>query len=172
MANEDKPKGFEPLYNLVGGDMRNNSYTLTTGQTVFKGDLIKMVAAGTVEEADANDGIVVVGVAAEYVDDSASAGGKEVLVWDNPYMVFRVQMDDVGTASTAADVGQTANHIAGAGSSVNNLSGHELDMSDIDTGAQLKIVALIKREGNVWGANADVAVLINEHRYNAAVAKV
>lgn len=172
MANRDHPKGFWPTRHLTGGEIRSTEYILTTGQTIFKGDLLKAVTAGTVEESDANDGIIVVGVAAMYADDSASAGGVKVRVYDDPDIVFGVQMDDVGTDSDAASVFATANHLAGTGNSTTKLSGHELDMSDIGSGAQLKIVGLIEEENNAWGDHADVEVLINEHLYKAAVAGV
>ena len=168
MANTDTPIGFWPLYNFVGGEIRTTEYTLTTGATVYRGDLLKIVAAGTVEAAAADIGITAIGVAAEYVTDSGSAGGKKILVYDNPYLVFGVQMDDAGTASTAADVGQTANHLAGSGSTTTKMSGHELDMSNIGTGAQLKIVGLINEQNNTWGANCNIAVMFNEHFYKAA----
>lgn len=172
MANADTRKGFWPYRHLNGGEIRSSTKIVTTGQTIYRGDLVKIVAAGTVEEADANDGLVVIGVAAEYASDSDSAGGVEILVYDDPNIIFGVQMDDIGTVTTAADVGQTANHLVTAGNSTTLMSGHELDMSDIGTGAQLKIVELIPEVNNAWGINCDVAVLINEHFYKAAVAGV
>lgn len=172
MANADSPRGFWPTRHMCGGQIRTKEYTLTTGATAYQGDLMKIVAAGTVEAATVDIGLACIGVAAEYVTDSGSAGNKKILVYDDPYIAFGIQMDDAGTASTAADVGQTANHLAGAGSATTKISGHELDMSDIGTGAQLKIVGLIDEPNNAWGANCDVEVLINEHFYKAAVAGV
>jgi len=172
MANKDNPKGFWPYAHLCGGEIRTMEFTVTTGATIYKGDVLKIVAGGTVEPAAADIGITGIGVAATYVDDSASAGGKEVMVYADPNIIFGVQMDDVGTASTAADVGATANHLVTAGSTTTKMSGHELDMSDIGTGAQLKIIGLIPEPDNAWGANCDVAVIFNEHFYKAAVAGV
>ena len=169
MANRDNPKGLWPLYSLTGGEMRTRKYTLTTGQTVYKGDLLKVIAGGTVEEADANDGIIVIGVAAEYVDGTVA--GTEVLVYDDPYIVFGVQCD-TGTVPLVSQIHATANHVAGAGSSVTKLSGHELDTSDLGTGGQLKVVGLVEEPDNAWLEHAFVAVLIAEHFYNAAVAGV
>lgn len=171
MANVDSPKGFWPLRHLCGGEIRTNQYTLTTGSTAYKGDLLKVVAAGTVEPSAADDGTIVVGVAAEYVDDSASVGGQNIAVWDDPYIVFGVQSDS-GTATTSADMFATANHVAGSGSTTTHLSGHELDASDITTGSQLKIIGLISTPDNAWGEHSKLEVLINEHLYKAAVAGV
>lgn len=175
MANIDAPIGFFPVRHLTGGEIRANKYVLTTGSTAYRGDLLKVVAAGTVEPSAANDGVIVIGVAAEYIDDSASAGGKEILVYDDPYLVYCVQMDDAGAiTSSAADIFATANHLAGSGSSTTKLSGHELDESDIGTGGQLRILGLcnVRDSNNAWGDNADVEVQIAEHIFNAAVAGV
>lgn len=171
MANSDRLRGFRPLRHLTGGEIRLNKYTVTTGQIVYKGDLLKIVAAGTVQAAAANDGIIVVGVAAQYVNDSGSAGGKTVMVWDDPQIVFGVQ-SDTGTATTAADVGATANHVATTGNTTTLISKHELDSSDIGTGGQLKILGLENQIDNAWGEHSDLEVVIAEHFYKAAVAGV
>ena len=171
MANIDASKGFYPIRHLTGGEIRPNEYILTTGQTIYKGDVMKAVAGGTAEESDANDGVIVLGICAGYVDDSASVGGKKVLIWDDPNIVFGVQTDS-GTASAATDVFTTANHVAGSGDSDTKLSGHELDSSQMAAqgGAQLKVLGLIARPDNEWGEHSDVEVIFNEHLYKAAVA--
>jgi hypothetical protein len=172
MANTDNPRGFWPVRHLCGGEIRTNSYTLTTGATVYKGDVVKAVAAGTIEAAAADIGEAAIGIAAEYKADAASAGGISVQVYDDPWIVFGVQMDDAGTVSTSADVFNTANHLAGSGSSTTKLSGHELDMSDINTGAQFKLLGLVSDPNNSWGANCDVEVIFNEHLFKYPVSKV
>jgi len=172
MANTDAAVGFVPVRNAAGGEIRTNKYTLTTGQTVYRGDLVKIVSAGTVQAADTGgEGASVIGVAAEHVDDSGSAGGKEVLVYDDPNTLFMVQAD-TGTSVAATDVGATADHVAGSGNSTTGISGHELDSSNIGTGAQLKIVGLHEMAGNSWGEHAKLVVRINEHFYSASVGGV
>ncbi|MCR4288281.1 MAG: hypothetical protein NUW09_09755 [Deltaproteobacteria bacterium] len=171
MANVDNPRGFWPVRHLCGGEIRTNEYIVTTGSTVYQGDLLKVVDAGTVEASAANDGVIVVGVAAEYASDSGSAGGVKVLVYDDPYIVFGVQAD-TGTAVAATEVFETANHVAGSGSATTLLSGHELDASDIASGAQLKIIGKINEPNNAWAEHVNLEVLINEHLYKAAVAGV
>jgi len=171
MANVDNVIGFQAYRHLAGGEIRTKEFTLTTGETVYKGDLLKVVAGGTVQAAAADDGIIVIGVASHYADDSASAGGVKVAVWCDPYITFRCQAD-TGTAPTAADVFNTANHVAGSGSSTTKISGHELDASDIGTGGQLKILGKIDKPGNDWGEHVELEVVIAEHFFNAAVAGV
>src|SRR3990172_434158 len=138
MANKDQLRGMIPLRHLTGGEIRTSEYLVTTGAIVYKGDILKVVAAGTVEAAAADDGIICVGVAAEYVSDSTSVGGKTVLVYDDPYIVFLIQAD-TGTAIAATAVFATANHVATTGDTTTFISKHEFDSSDLGTGAQLKI---------------------------------
>lgn len=171
MANTDTPRGFWPLRHLSGGEIRLTKYTLTTGSTAYRGDLLKIVAAGTVEPGAADIGTAAIGVAAHYADDSDSDGGVAILVYDDPNIVFGVQSDS-GTATTAADIGATANHAAGSGNATTGISGHELDSSDIGSGAQLKILGLIPTPDNAWGEHSNLAVIFNEHHYKAAVAGV
>lgn len=171
MANEDNARGFWPTRHLAGGEIRTEELVLTTGATAYQGDLLKVVAAGTVEPSGADDGIIVIGVAAEYVSDSGSAGGKKIKVYADPYIAFGVQADS-GTSPTSADVFATANHVAGSGSATTKMSGHELDASDIGTGGQLEIIGIIDRPDNSWGEHVDLEVRIAEHKRNAAVAGV
>lgn len=170
MANVDNPKGFWPVGHLTGGEIRTNSYLITASQTIYKGDLLKVVAGGTVQASAADDGVIVVGVAAEYKVGNSS-GTTSIQVYDDPYIIFGVQAD-TGTAPAAEDVFETANHVAGSGSTTTKLSGHELDASDIGTGAQLKIIGIIDEPNNSWAEHVDLKVIINEHLYKAAVAGV
>jgi hypothetical protein len=137
---------------------------------VYQGDLLKKVAAGSVEVSAANDGTIIEGVAAEYKVAGAS-GTTWVDVYVDPYISYGVQADS-GTALTVAAVGATANHVAGAGSATTKLSGHELDSDDVGSGAQLKILGKIERPDNTWAEHVDLEVQINEHNFKAAVAGV
>lgn len=170
MANVDNPKGLFPVGHLTGGEIRTNSYPMTASTTIYRGDILKVVAAGTVQPSAADDGLIVVGVAAEY-KVSAATGTSNIQVYDDPYIIFGVQAD-TGTAVAATAVFATANHVAGAGSATTKLSGHELDSSDIGTGAQLKIIGKIEEPNNDWAEHVDLKVIFNEHLYKAAVAGV
>ena len=171
MANADQPKGMWPVRHLLGGEIRTSKYTLTTGATVYIGDLLKAVADGTVEVAAADDGVIVVGVSAEYI--VTGAAGAKVKVWDDPYIVFGIQAD-TGTAVNAADIFRSSDHVAGSGSSVTGLSGHELDSSEAaaGTGVQLAIIGKLKRPDNAWGEHVDLEVIFNEHLYRKVQAVV
>jgi hypothetical protein len=169
MANEDKANGFIPVSNApINKYSPQKGYLMTASQTVYPGDVVKLVNAGTVEEADADDGEAVIGVAAEY-KAAAASGNYYLKVYDDPTTVFVVQTD-TDTASTAADVGETANHVAGAGVAASKTSGHELDASQMAAsgGAQFNVLGLYDAPGNAWGVHSKVLVSFNEHRYKAA----
>ena len=170
MANVDNPKGLYPVGHLTGGEIRTQSYPMTASKTLYKGDILKVVAAGTVEASAADDGLIVVGVAAEYKVSGATVV-VNIQVYDDPNIIFGVQAD-TGTAVAATAVFATANHVAGSGSTTTKLSGHELDSSDIGTGAQLKILGMIDEPNNSWAEHVDLRVIFNEHLYKAAVAGV
>lgn len=172
MANLDRPIGFWPIKQLDGNNTpAPNEYIVTTGATIYRGDLVTAAAAGTVGASTANDGVLVVGVAAEYVSDSGSAAGKKILIYDNPYTVFGVQAD-TGTSPAATAVFATANHVVGSGNATTKLSGHELDSSDIGTGLQCRILGKIDTPDNEWGEHVKLRVLLSEHAYLAAAASI
>ena len=167
MANVDAPKGLWPIRHLCGGQIRANGYLVTTGVTIYQGDIVELDSAGTVGVAEAGDGVAVIGVAAEYVDDSGSAGGKKIAIYDDPFIVFGIQQQTGGSVA-AADVGLSADHVAGAGNATTKLSGHELSLTLAGTAAQFFILAKISEATNDWGEHCDLEVIFNEHRYKGA----
>lgn len=170
MANTDNPNGFKPVRHLTGGEIRTSTHILTASATVYPGDVLKVVTAGSVEAATANDGIICIGVAAEYKVAGAT-GIVQVEVYDDPNIVFMVQTDS-GTATDVGNVYNTANHVATTGDTGTKASNQELDSSDITTGAQFKILGLYKAPDNAWGEHSKVEVVFNEHLLKAAVAGV
>lgn len=171
MANTDSPRGFHPIRHLCGGEIRTNPYVMTASATVYPGDVIKIVADGTVEGAAADIGTAAIGIAAEYKAASSTAGATKLEVYDDPYIIFEVQAD-TGTVLTQAAIGNTANHVATAGSATDKMSRQELDSSDVGTGAQFKILRLVDRAGNTMAEHGKFEVVFNEHHYKAAVAGV
>lgn len=162
MANVDFPRGLYPIRLLNGGcDFTTNTYTVTTGDTIYKGDPVKVVAAGTVTHAAATDGALIVGVAAEYVDDSASVGGKTIRVYDNPSIVFGIQSAGTPALTNTFDCADTDTYSAGS----NGISAVELSATMGSAQALLKIIGLVSDPQNAWGANADLEVIFNEHFY-------
>ena len=161
MANADRPRGLWPIRHLSGGEIRMSEWTVTTAQTIYKGDLLELVAAGTVEEGDAAKGVLIMGVAAQYV--GAASAGDKILVWDDPHIVFGIQTTD-SIVTTAADIGQTGDHLGTNGSSTTLQSAHELNT--LGTNLQLRIIGLVAQINNAWGEFSDVEVVINEHMFS------
>jgi hypothetical protein len=89
------------------------------------------------------------------------------LVCDAPDVVYEIQEDSDGGALAVADVGKNADTITAA--DANTTTGRsviEIDSSTaVSTTAQLRILGLAKRPGNVLGSFAKWLVVINEHTY-------
>jgi hypothetical protein len=170
MANLDQPKGFWPIRHLLGGEIRTNSYIVTTSAAIYKGDVLKAVAGGTVEVEAADDGAIAMGVAAEYIPAATSAtAGTTIQVYDDPWIVFGVQ-SVTGATPAATEVFATADPTTyAAGSSTTGLSIMELAAAGQ---AQFKILGLVDEPNNAWGEHADLEVIFNEHLYKGAVAGV
>lgn len=167
MANIDAPQGFWPIRHLSGGEIRTNSYIATAAATIYKGDVLKVVADGTVEPAAADDGVIVVGVSAEYI--ASAATGQKVQVYDDPYIVFGVQCDS-GTAAAATDIFYCTDHVATTGNTLTGVSKQEIDSSELAAGAavQVRVIGLVSMLDNAWGEHAKVEVIFNEHLFNKA----
>jgi hypothetical protein len=167
MANVDNPRGFWPIRHISGGEIRTNTYFVTTSAAIYKGDLLVAVNTGCVSASSANDGWKVVGVAAEWITAAKSATAyTEIQVYDDPNIVFGVQADS-GTSPAVTDIFATANHVATTGNTTTGQSAHELDASDIGTGLQMRILGKVSDPNNAWGEHVDLEVIFNEHFYKA-----
>lgn len=166
MANQDFPRGLWPAGHITGGAIRSHPYILTTGQIIRRGELVKAVAGGTVEDASAADGAIIVGVSADYVDDSASAGSKVVNIYDDPYIIFGVQ-GETGKTPAATDVFVLSDLTTCSSSDEHSNTELNLDGND-----QVKIIGKINEPNNAWGVNVNLLVVFNEHIQRAVVAGV
>ena len=163
MANSNTPMGAWPVEGLFGpaNDIgRTLPFKVKASQTIYVGDFLSADATGTVVASTADDGVIVVGVASHYVVGNAS-GTTDIAVWPATWYIFGIQ-SDTGTATTAADVFATANHVAGSGDATTKMSGHELDASDIGTGLQMRLLGLDPTPGNAWGEHSIVRFMFNE----------
>ncbi len=167
MANKDFPRGFEPIEHLTGGVIRTHQYIVTTGQTIYKGDPVMLVAAGTVQVIAATDDVKCIGVAAEYVYDGLSVGGKVIEIYDDPNIIFGVQAT-TGQTPAATEIGASADMITyAAGSSTTYLSIMELAAISAQT-AMFLVLGKVDSPDNAWGEHVDLRVIFNEHRYRAS----
>jgi len=169
MANIDAPRGFKPVGTIDGRDCVAHEYVLTTGATVYKGDPVKIVTAGTVQVSAAAAGVINLGIAAEYVSDPLSAGGKKIMVYDSPNNLYEVQVTTAQTL-TIADLFGTSDIVTYAAGNTN--TGQSI--MEIDNPAAGSLPWLILRlspvKDNAWGQHCKVIVKPNTSVWDAGYA--
>lgn len=98
----------------------------------------------------------------------ATVGATAFVVVDQTVLY---DMQTSGTGITQANIGNTANFVAGSGSTVTGQSAYAIDSTTINTGNatyNLKIMGLVPRPGNVFGVNYNNAyVMINNNLFNS-----
>jgi hypothetical protein len=184
MANINHPRGLQPYGNLL----QVTEYTLSTAyaQDLFIWDPV--VVNGTSRDvviATAGTGNAISGVIVGIYDlnkvplqywDSGHTGIGYVLVADDPRQVFIAQGDGAVSFLDADDANGNINLVSGSGSTVNYLSGWELDDSDTGgstAGDQIRLIRPDQRDDNTVGiANADWLCRINNHTANAGIVGV
>ena len=184
MANVDAAFGFVPIRHMSGNAPRTNKYTIASelAENIFKGDLVIIVAAGTLTphtatetnnigvfdgcSYTASDGSYVY---SEYWPTGTTATNIIAYVYDDPYTVFKVQ--SAGTTAQT-NIGNCADVVAGAGSTVTGQSGFEISGTMAAGIATCKILALHETPDNAFGANAIMEVLIDEHILGTNVAGI
>lgn len=175
MANADAAFGFVPVRHMSGYAPRANKYTIGSGYatSIFNGDAVVIAADGEVEQAAATD-TNIVGVFggcsytasdgsyvySEYWPASTTASDIVAYVYDDPYIVYKVQ--SAGTPAQT-NIGNCADIVVGSGSTTTGQSAMEISGTMAASSAQCKIIALYDAPENAFGANAVMEVLINEH---------
>jgi|TARA_B110000285_G_scaffold125961_1_gene142041 hypothetical protein len=184
MANVDAAFGFVPIRHMSGNAPRTNKYTIASelAENIFKGDLVIVIAAGTLTphtatetnnigvfdgcSYTASDGSYVY---SEYWPSGTTATDIIAYVYDDPYTVFKVQ--SAGTTAQT-NIGNCADVVAGAGSTITGQSGFEISGTMAAGIATCKILALHETPDNAFGANAVMEVTINEHLLGTNVAGI
>ena len=191
MANANRPSGFSPVQYLNGspwnGQARIYSIAAAYATALYIGDPVK--SSGT---ADANGvpGIilgattgalrgVIVGLGSAeglianpknlditYRPAAAQANDWYAMVVDDPQVLFEVQENANGTALAATEIGLNTISVSGTGSGF--VSGWMLASATDATPAatatlQLKLMGLVRRQQNAFGAYAKHLVKINVH---------
>lgn len=178
MANTDAPNGFTPAYHLSGGTIRQIEMRIADdyNTAIFNGDLVKRVAAGTVEVCAAGDVPVGVFMGCSFTKDdgevvfskhwpaSQSVNGSyaTAYVMDDPQVVLRAQFDG---ASGIADIGQLTDMVSThAGSTANGRSGQEIDSTTGTATATFRILDFVDGPSNDPASNnAEALVAFAEH---------
>lgn len=179
MANVSRVCGARPVKHISGSPYNGqpNKYFIpsTDSTATFIGDFIKSAGSAdadgipTIAQAAAGDTIrgVVVGFIPDTADSPiyrVASTNRYALVVDDPDIIFEIQEDSGGAATALIDVGENADIVVAAGSTVTGTSGMQLDSSTHTAStAQLRIYGFAQRADNAQGTNAKLLVLINEH---------
>lgn len=187
MANKDAPFGLR-IYNSNGAPYtgRLTRYKKTASVILGIGDPV--VAAGDgdadgiplVTRASSGAGNKILGVVVStgpLLSDLsknylASADSGDVLVADDPDLIFEIQEDSDGGALAATDIERGADLVAAIdASTTTGLSKYEIDSSTVGTGStvQLKLLGLVERPDNAIGNQAVWRVMISQHANRAAL---
>uniref|UniRef100_A0A6M3J2Y7 Putative structural protein n=1 Tax=viral metagenome TaxID=1070528 RepID=A0A6M3J2Y7_9ZZZZ len=183
MANKDTVFGARWVGSLSGEtSARVRPYTVlaTDAVALFVGDFV--VLTGT--SSAGQDGIIRSVVAQAAAADETIVGFvvgfqphpdypnqiyrtastlRTAYVCDDPFALFEIQEDGTFDADY---VGENADIVVAAGSTVTGLSGMELDVSDHKTAtAQLRIIGVSPRPDNEVGDYTKLICMVNEHIY-------
>lgn len=196
MANSNQPKGFVPsrYQNANAYNGASNLYYIpsTDGSQYGVGDAVKSAAGGdangipAVQKAAGTDTVrgVIVGVLpAGYNNPSlvgvnldltvqnipaTKAKGYYVLVADDPELLYEL-MDDGLTVLTASSCNKNASFTVALPTSPGQNSASVLTTSSIGTVStlNLKLIGLVQKPNNSFGANALWLVKFNLHEFNS-----
>ena len=191
MANQDAAFGLRPLKTMGQQDdstgMSSHKIIPGDASVLYQGSLAIPTATGYVDIATAGatqnigafwgcfyvDPTTLKPTFKNYYPGSVtppSSGAIEAFVYDSPYQMFEVQSNNAG-ASAQADVFECAD-IANAtsGSTLNGVSGQELDDSDLSADiAQLKVIGVSRdpKNSDLTAANVNWRVQIAEHIFGS-----
>jgi hypothetical protein len=179
MANSNNPNGFTPVRHLAGGIVRMKEYKIATdtAAAIFSGDMVELLTTGYVSVGTAASANFLGAFAGcQYTAESgeivfskywpaaqATLGNADAVafIYDDPNIVYAVQ--DSATAAFA-DNGGLFDLTATAGSTSNGRSNQEMD-SAASADDFFRQLGLHEVEGNAWGADGVVEVIIHKHAY-------
>lgn len=196
MANSNRPSGLSPVGYLNGSDWdgRGNVYAVLTGEAnaLFVGDPVAFAGS-----ADANGiasvtlcaaGATALGVilaigtnkSGPFADlndlTKTSAPATKAVVYyalvaDDPNVVYEIQEVGTGTQLTITEVGLNANWVNASPATGVKVSATQLDNATEATTAtlNLKLLGLVQRFDNAFGAFAKWRVIINNHAFRTGV---
>ena len=130
MANVHNPRGFHPIRGSGGGEPRMRRYKANVTTDIFQGDIVQLLAAGTVKSITTTTGNdKILGVAANRVIKAASTTSQDVWVYDDPVQEFEVTDDGLAATPSQASVGAGCALIIATGNTTTGMSKMELDAS-------------------------------------------
>ena len=185
MANTNAPFGLRPVRLFNGGDIRSTEYSIASayGTKIYLGDVVEMTGTGTNIQLAAGGNADNLGVFAgcSYINEqgrptwshywpaSSSFTQVKAYVWDDPNIIFEVQV----TTLAAADIGQLADMDDETGSTLTGLSGRSLSATSLaSTDKSFRVLRLSPSPDNAYGAYAKAEVMFQEHVLKGVVAGV
>jgi hypothetical protein len=191
MSSASTPFGLRPVQLLGGrvyaGAVTHYNIASAYNTSIFSGDAVTMVAAGTVERDTADAAMVPIGVFVGCSYTDATRGFTQSQYWpasqvatdavayvvDDPDIIMEVQADgSITQAMVGSNFGMTQ---TSAGSTATGNSGMHLDASSTATTNTLpvRLISIVDRVGNAAGdAFTNVLVKWNvghQHRTTAGV---
>lgn len=196
MSSTSAPYGFRPSFHN-SGQMRPKAYVITStyATSIFAGDPVKLVAAGTVQlgtsdgtRSGTTDGITLLGIFAgvEYLDASGKptispfwpggTTGTNITAWvyDDPETLYDVQYANPGTAGTDSvqqDVGAQCDfRVASPGGSTSTGISSTYLTATQSTSGQFQITGFAYLvTDSLTDAYVNVTVRLNEAAYKYPV---
>lgn len=159
------------------------------GTSVFPGDVVTLVTAGTVQPASAGGADLVLGVVSHctFVSNGVRVYGSHIpantvyspttrlsknasyaWVWDDPNVEYIAGVSGTNTAATvAAMVGANADILATAGDTIYRRSNHQIDGASVTTGTlRFRILDILRDPVNdLTTANWKAVVMIDEGQH-------
>lgn len=167
MANADTPFGFKAtgvMYGLQPFDVDSSNST-----AIFRGDMIMAEVDGNVAPATAGSTALIGSVAGSTTVSysaktlvAATTAGTVLAHWDPDQMY--IAQSQTGDTSAQTALFANADHVAGSGSTVTGLSGHELNIGVQTTTASggFKLIDHVIRDDNDKTAvNAEYKCVLN-----------
>lgn len=168
MANVDSKIGLRPMEGQNNRARRFSVFASDVGAAIFKNDPVKLMTSGGVAPNGAQSYAFLGSVIDLYDSDMiplsylpGSTDGFATVV-TNPLMRYQIQCSG---ALTVAAIGDCADFVATAGNTGTGTSKYELSETLKGAGAsgQMRIIGLVDRPGNAWGAHQDVVVIPAEN---------
>ncbi len=186
MANANAKYGLKPVRTLGSDNVNQNVYSIATdyATAIYSGDVVEMTGTGknVTKAAATNVDNLGVFVGCSYTDANGKptfsaywpgvSDGKaniKAFVLDDPETIFEVAADTVAEG----DVGALCDWNVGTGSTLTGLSGlYAVASATATTGKSLRIMGLVDRPDNAYGAYGKIEVMFATHALGRVVAGV
>jgi len=175
MANKDGKFGLRPVRKLSGGNICTSNYDISTtyATAIYTGDVVELSGTGLniTKAAATNEDNLGVFAGCSYVTAAGTptwspywpgvSDGKTSIVahvYVDPFIVYEVQMDTLAEAN----IGTVCDWNVGTGSASTGLSGAYGVAGSGTTAGSLRVLRLVDRPDNAYGAYAKAEVTLAE----------